>query len=245
MTYNYQVTLQYDGTAYCGWQYQDPKHPTIQAELMHALQIIAKKRVVATGSSRTDAGVHASGLVANFHLPWAIEPTSLRKALNALLPDDIRVVHCEQAGPSFNARFGAKSKTYQYRLFFGQIQSPFNRLYAAHFPYPLDLREMRRATRHFLGQQDFSSFTSDEPEKNRIREIDEFSMRVKGEEILFTVRGKSFLRYMVRNMVGTVIDVGRGRIKAADVPAIFTARERRKAGQTAPAKGLTLLKVDY
>jgi tRNA pseudouridine38-40 synthase len=245
LNYNYKVTIHYDGTAYSGWQYQTPKIPTIQAEMMRALQIIAKKRMVVTGSSRTDAGVHSAGLVANFHLPWAIEALSLRKALNALLPDNIRIMSCEKADPSFNARFGAKGKTYRYRLFYGQIQSPFSRLYAAHFPFPLDIPAMRRATRYFIGQKDFTSFTSDEPEKKKIREIEEFSMRVKNEEIVFIVRGKSFLRYMVRNMVGTIIDVGRGRILAREIPDIFEARDRRKAGQTAPARGLTLMKVEY
>jgi tRNA pseudouridine38-40 synthase len=112
-------------------------------------------------------------------------------------------------------------------------------------PFPLDLKAMRKAAKHFVGTKDFTSFTSDDPGKKKIREIDEFTMRVRDEEIIFTVRGKSFLRYMVRNMVGTLIDVGRGKIKAGEIPAIFAAKDRRQAGQTAPAKGLTLVKVEY
>jgi tRNA pseudouridine38-40 synthase len=245
MTNNYRVVIQFDGTEYYGWQFQTPAYPTIQAELIRILKIIAKKQVLVTGSSRTDAGVHSSGLTANFHLPVAIEPDSLKRALNSLLPKDIRIVECELKDKSFNARFGAVSKTYVYRIFTGAVQSPFDQRYALHLPYPLDLRAMRRAARHFIGTKDFTSFSSDEPGKKKIREVDVFKMQVRKEEIIFTVRGKSFLRYMVRNMVGTLIDVGRGKIAAADIPAIFAAKDRRRAGQTAPAKGLTLMKVEY
>jgi tRNA pseudouridine38-40 synthase len=154
-------------------------------------------------------------------------------------------MECELMDKAFNARFGAVSKTYVYHIFTGQVQSPFNQRFALHVPFPLDLKSMRRAVRHFVGQKDFSSFTSDEPGKKRLREVDLFTMRVKNEEITLTVRGKSFLRYMVRNMVGTLIDVGRGKIAAGDIPAIFAAKDRRRAGQTAPAKGLMLVKVEY
>ncbi len=245
MTNNYRVIVHFDGTEYYGWQFQTAQYPTIQAELIRVLKIIAKKQVMVTGSSRTDAGVHSSGLTANFHLPVAIEPDSLKRALNSLLPRDIRIMECALMDKSFNARFGAVSKTYVYRMFTGSVQSPFSQRFALHMPFPLDLQAMRRAARHFIGQKDFSSFTSDEPGKKRLREIDEFKMQVRNEEIIFTVRGKSFLRYMVRNMVGTLIDVGRGKIAAGAIPAIFAAKDRRQAGQTAPAKGLTLVKVEY
>jgi tRNA pseudouridine38-40 synthase len=245
MTNNYRVVIHFDGTEYYGWQFQTEAYPTIQAELIRVLKIIAKKQVMVTGSSRTDAGVHSSGLTANFHLPVPIQPESLKRALNSLLPRDIRIMECELMDKSFNARFGAVSKTYVYRIFTGSVQSPFSQRFALHMPFPLDRKAMRSAARHFVGQKDFSSFTSDEPGKKRLREVDRFKMEVKGEEIVFTVRGKSFLRYMVRNMVGTVIDVGRGKIAAGEIPAIFAAKDRRRAGQTAPAKGLTLVKVEY
>jgi len=245
MTNNYRVVVHFDGTEYYGWQFQTAKYPTIQAEMIRVLKIIAKKQVLVTGSSRTDAGVHSSGLTANFHLPVAIKADSLKQALNSLLPRDIRIVECEQMDKSFNARFGAVSKTYVYRIFTGSVQSPFSQRFALHVPFPLDRKAMRRAARHFVGQKDFSSFTSDEPGKKRLREVDQCQMQVRNEEIIFTVRGKSFLRYMVRNMVGTLIDVGRGKIAASDIPAIFAAKDRRQAGQTAPAKGLTLVKVEY
>jgi tRNA pseudouridine38-40 synthase len=245
MINNYRVVVHFDGTEYYGWQFQTPEYPTIQAELIRVLKIIAKKQVLVTGSSRTDAGVHSSGLTANFHLPITIEPESLKKALNSLLPRDIRIMECQLMDKAFNARFGAQSKTYVYRIFIGQVQSPFHQRFATHMPFPLDLKAMRKAAKHFVGTKDFTSFTSDDPGKKKIREIDEFTMRVRDEEIIFTVRGKSFLRYMVRNMVGTLIDVGRGKIKAGEIPAIFAAKDRRQAGQTAPAKGLTLVKVEY
>jgi tRNA pseudouridine38-40 synthase len=245
MTNNYRVVVHFDGTEYHGWQFQRPEYKTIQAELIRVLKIIAKKQILVTGSSRTDAGVHSSGLTANFHLPIAIEPESLKKAMNSLLPKDIRIMECQLMDRAFNARFGAHSKTYVYRIFTGQVQSPFSQRFSLHIPFPLDTKAMRKAARHFVGAKDFSSFTSDEPGKKRAREVDLFKMQVKNEEIIFTVRGKSFLRYMVRNMVGTLIDVGKGKIRADEIPTIFAAKDRRRAGQTAPAKGLTLVRVDY
>lgn len=245
MVNNYKIILQFDGTRYSGWQYQAPPIKTVQGELVRALKIIAKQRIVVTGSSRTDAGVHSMGLTANFQLKVRITAESLQKALNALLPEDIRVVHSEIVDKSFNARFGAQSKTYIYRICFGQVCSPFISRYVNHIPYPLDLRKMRKAVPLFIGQKDFSSFTSDEPEKKRIREVSEFTMRVKKDEITFTIKGKSFLRYMVRNIIGTIIDVGRGKINVEDIPAIFEAKDRKAAGQTAPPRGLTLGSVDY
>ncbi len=245
MKNNYKIIVQYDGTDYKGWQYQGGGLRTIQGEIVNALKVIAKKVIVVTGSSRTDAGVHSMGLTANFHLKINIAPESLQRAFNSLLPNDIRIKECELVDPSFNARFGAKSKTYIYRVFNGKITSPFKNRYYTHIPYPLDKKKMKKAVKFFRGEKDFSSFTSDEPHKNRIRKIDQFKMSVKGEEIIFTVKGKSFLRYMVRNMVGTIIDVGKGKIDPNDIPDIFKAKDRRAAGPSAKPGGLTLASVDY
>lgn len=245
MKNNYKIIVHFDGTRYSGWQFQNPHTPTIQGELIRALKVIAKKRVVVTGSSRTDAGVHSTGLTANFHLAIKIKPQSLQRALNSLLPEDIRIADCELMDKSFSARYGAVSKTYLYRIFFGPVLSPFNCRYYTHIPYPLDLSAMRKAVKYFIGQKNFSSFTSDDPDKKRIREISSLKMRVRGQEITFSITGKSFLRYMVRNIVGTIIDVGRGKINAGDIPAIFTAKDRRAAGRTAPSRGLTLSRVEY
>lgn len=242
---NYKIITQYDGTEYKGWQYQTENIRTIQGELVKALIIIAKRKVVITGSSRTDAGVHSMGHTSNFQIPINIEAQSLKRALNSILPIDIRVAECEKVDRSFNARFNAVSKTYIYRIYFGEVHSPFVNRFSAHISYPINLNNMRKAVKYFIGTKDFSSFTSDEPHKNRQRTITEFSMKVRGKEIAFTVKGKSFLRYMVRNMVGTIIDVGRGKISHKDLPAIFDAKDRRKAGITAKAKGLTLFKVDF
>ncbi len=243
--FNYKIVLQYDGTDYYGWQMQSKEFRTIQAEVTRAVQLIAKRHTVVTGSSRTDAGVHAAGSVANFLLPFQIAPESLQRALNSLLPSDIRVMECSRVSLSFNARFHALSKTYQYRIYFGQVLSPFLCRYVTHLPYPLNLQAMRRSLKYFRGEKDFSSFTSDEPEKKKIRTIDSIDMKVRDKEITITIRAKSFLRYMVRNIVGTLIDVGRGKIKPADIEKIFAARDRRAAGQTAPPQGLTLLAVEY
>ena len=245
MVTNYKIIVHFDGTRYSGWQCQAPPTKTIQGELMRVLQIIAKKRVVVTGSSRTDAGVHSTGLTANFYLKIKIASESLQKALNAMLPEDIRIMECQVMDRSFNARFSAKGKVYLYKIFFGQTLSPFSCRYVLHIPYPLNLRQMRKCIPYFIGEKNFSSFTSDEPDKNRTREISGFTMQVKGEEITFTIAGKSFLRYMVRNIIGTIIDVGRGKLKPKEIPIIFEARDRRAAGQTAPAKGLILARVEY
>jgi len=242
---NYKVIVQYDGTDYKGWQYQGHGIKTVQEELVIALKIIAKQMVTVTGSSRTDAGVHSAGLTANFYLNINIQGESLQRAFNSLLPQDIRIVNCERVDQSFNARFGARSKTYIYRIFNGKVPSPFDIRFYSHIPYPLNKRKMKKATKYFIGEKDFSSFTSDEPHKNRIRTVDEFKMKVKGDEILFKVRGKSFLRYMVRNMVGTIIDVGKGKIELKDIPGIFDAKDRRAAGTTAKPEGLTLALVEY
>jgi tRNA pseudouridine38-40 synthase len=245
LTNKYKLIVHYDGTQYHGWQYQSPETKTIQGELIRSLLIIAKKRIIVTGSSRTDAGVHSTGLTANFNLKIKIEPESLKRALNSLLPDDIRITDTEIVDKSFHARFNAKEKTYEYKIFSGQVSSPFNSRYYTHIPYPIDRKKMKKAAKFFIGEKDFSSFTSDEPNKKRIRNISRFKMKAKGDEIIFSITGKSFLRYMVRNIMGTIIDVGRGKIELKDIPAIFEARDRRNAGQTAPAKGLTLVKVKY
>jgi len=242
---NYKIIIHYDGTDYKGWQFQGHGIRTIQEEVVNALKIIAKEMITVTGSSRTDAGVHSSGLTANFYLNINIESDSLKKALNSLLPPDIRVSECEIVDRSFNARFGAVSKIYIYKIFTGKVQSPFSTRYYAHIPFPLDKRKMKKATKSFIGEKDFSSFTSDDPHKKRIRTIKKFKMKTKGDEIIFKIEGKSFLRYMVRNMVGTIIDVGKNKIDLKDIPKIFKAKDRRVAGQTAPSKGLTLSKVNY
>lgn len=245
MKNNYKIIVQFDGTNYKGWQYQSPEIKTIQGEIVKALTIIAKKKITAYGSSRTDSGVHSAGLTANFYLNIKIEPDSLLKALNSLLPQDIRITKCELKDKSFNSRSCVKSKTYIYKIFFGQVISPFKSRYTHHITYPLNLNNMRKAVKYFIGEHDFSSFTSDEPNKRRIREITEFKMKKTKQEIIFIIKGKSFLRYMVRNIIGTIIDVGRGKIPPEHIPAIFEAKDRRKAGQVAPAKGLTLDKVEY
>lgn len=245
MVNNYKITVQYDGTNYSGWQYQTPEVKTIQSELFRALRIIGKKKVVVTGSSRTDAGVHSQGLTANFHLNVRIEPQSLQKALNSLLPEDIRILECTLADKSFNARYQARKKIYSYHIFRKQILPAFKHRFVTHIPYPLNIKAMKKAIKHFYGEKDFSSFTSDEPKKKRVRTISKFKMKVTKEEIIFTVSGKSFLRYMVRNIIGTLIDVGRGKIAPEDIPAIFLAKDRRQAGQTAPARGLFLEEVEY
>jgi len=242
---NYKLVIAYDGTAYKGWQYQ-PDQRTVQGTIHRALQIITKRKPKLYGAGRTDAGVHALGQVANFHTRLSIPPDSMKKALNSLLPPDIRVLKCEIVGDKFNARFHAKGKVYEYRLFEGEVLLPHLQRFAAQVKgSPLNLEAMREAAGFLVGQKDFSSFTSDDSKKDRVRKIQSFKIWKRGNIIYFRVRGNGFLKYMVRIMVGTLIEVGRGKITPGEMEKILEAKDRTLAGPTAPPQGLFLLKVLY
>jgi tRNA pseudouridine38-40 synthase len=239
----YKIVLSYDGTDYCGWQRQ-PRKRTIQGEVEAALARIFQKRVTVEGSGRTDAGVHALGQAASFRVDREKPEAELFKALNALLPDDIRVTELARVPASFHARRDAKSKIYQYRIITSRGISPFDVRYALHWPYPLNASRMRAAAALFAREGDFSGFSS-----NRVlppvRSVVRSEIRKKGDEIVYTVEARGFLRYMVRTMVGTLLEVGRGRIPVAAIEEIFRDKKRTLASPTAPAKGLNLVKVIY
>jgi tRNA pseudouridine38-40 synthase len=236
-----KITLAYDGTDYHGWQVQ-PALPTIQGALQDILTQIEDKLVHVEGSGRTDAGVHALAQVAAFSLDNPIPLSNLKRAINRLLPGVIRVLTVEEVDAGFHPRHHASAKTYEYRMFRGEVCSPFERRYVYHYPYPLDLVRLIDAAALFEGQHDFSAFAAaddrDREGASKVRTI--FSSRVElaGERLFYRVRGSGFLKHMVRNLVGTLIEIGKGNLAADDF-------QKLKSGPTAPARGLFLVDVEY
>ena len=249
---NIKLTLAYDGSGFCGFELQPGKR-TVRGELEKALKKIYKKSVKFYSASRTDSGVHALGQVISFKAPASIPLPKLPIALNSVLPEDIRAISASAARKSFNARFDAKSKTYEYLIYNGEVMPPHLRKIAWHVKPKLDLRAMRKAARSLVGKHDFSSFcAAGGDDKNFVRIIPSFDIchltfviwgGVKYRMIRFRVTGNGFLYKMVRNMVGTLVEVGLGRIKAEDVKRILQAKDRKLAGRTAPAHGLCLVFV--
>jgi tRNA pseudouridine38-40 synthase len=240
---NYKIVLAYDGTDFRGWQRQ-PEGRTIQGTVEEAVFKITRKRTTVHGAGRTDAGVHALGQVAHFGSATKIPDADLFRALNAVLPWDVRILSLARARPDFHARKCARSKVYQYRIVHARQVSPFDFRYALHWPYPLNLRAMRAAAPLFARRADFTPFSSNR-ERDPVRTVRRSELRKKGDEVVYTIEAQGFLRYMVRTVVGTLLEVGRGRLAPEDVEGIFRKKDRLLAGATAPAKGLSLLRVDY
>jgi len=248
---NLKLTLAYDGSEFSGWQVQ-PDAPTIQGTLASAIGRLTGEKVLPQGSGRTDAGVHALGQVATFSTQASIPAENLVKALNDILPASIRVLEASQASPEFHARKSARAKTYRYRIYRGPICPPFLARYVWHYPYPLDQDAMLNAAGLVAGEHDFTSFAAVDPERDReegevsnVRRIFSSQWEVRGEELIYTVRGSGFLHHMVRNLVGTFILVGKATLKPEDLTRILEARNRSAAGPTAPASGLYLVSVEY
>lgn len=242
---NFRLTIQYDGTEYNGWQVQSNGR-TIQGELTRILSLLDHHPVTVHGAGRTDAGVHAEGQVATVLMSKSFGEVELRDAINGNLDRDIRIKLVEAVTDSFNARLSAKEKTYRYRIWNGDVVSPFVHRYVYHHRGRLNLDQMNRAAEVLVGTHDFSAFTVAEPQvDNRIRSLNRLGIEFADEIISITAAANGFLRYMVRTIVGTLIEVGRGRMKASSVPEILAALDRAKAGPSAPAAGLTLLRVDY
>ena len=248
----FKLTIAYDGTDFHGWQIQANK-PTIQGEIVNVLRRLTQENVQLHGAGRTDAGVHALGQVASFRTQSALAAGEFQRALNALLPPAIRIVAAEEVGPDFNARWSARAKVYRYRLYRSKVVPPMLWRYVLHYPFPLDEDAMRDAAARFVGVHDFASFAastgSEEDDKERSTEREIFStdlVRSAGdEELVFTVRGRSFLRYMVRKMVGTLLDVGRGRLQASDIDRLYELKDRSKSGPTVPPQGLCMVCVEH
>jgi len=255
---NLRLVVAYDGTDFHGWQRQ-PNAPTVQACLEEALAKLTGTPVQIWGSGRTDAGVHALNQVANFKTESPIPCDNLLKALNNLLPASVRVKQADEAPETFHARYDARSKTYRYRILQAPICSPFLWRFVCHHPYPIDRGKMDEAALFFEGEHDFTSFAgsegrTDEAEAratpaphSMVRTIfsSRFLWRPRTSILIYEVRGSGFLHHMVRNIVGTLMEVGRGKLAPRDVTPILEARDRAQAGPTAPAQGLCLVKVEY
>ena len=268
MTRNIKLVIAYDGSDFHGWQAQ-PGQPTIQGILSELLKQITGEKVTAHGAGRTDSGVHAWGQVANFKTESAHHAGEFARALNALLPPSIRIRHAEEVSAEFHARRLVTAKTYQYRIYRGPVVPPTLWRYVLHIPRRLDFAAMDQAARRFEGEHDFSSFAastgSEEQDQARImvRDIALSQMwagammcpgttasEKEGDpngasEWLYIIRGRSFLRNMVRKIVGTLLEVGRGRFSPAEIDRLFELRDRTRSGPTAPARGLSLISVQY
>jgi tRNA pseudouridine38-40 synthase len=248
----FKLTIAYDGTDFHGWQIQTEK-PTIQGEIVNVLRRLTQEHIYLHGAGRTDAGVHALGQVGSFRTQSALSAEEFQRALNALLPPAIRITGGEEVGPDFDARWSARGKTYRYRLYRGKVVPPAIWRYVLHYPFPLDEDAMRDAAARFVGMHDFASFAastgSEEDDKERSTEREIFSTGLlrtpDNEELVFTVRGRSFLRYMVRKMVGTLLDVGRGKLQPADIDRLYELRDRSKSGPTVPSQGLVMVEVEH
>ena len=242
---NIKLTIEYDGTNYCGWQTQ-PNGPTIQSVVEQAVSTFLGAPTRVTASGRTDAGVHALGQVVNFFSDREPDLHKLRRGINALTPIDISVKHAEIVPDSFDARRDGRSRTYQYRILNRASPSPFYLHYAWHLHEPLDVWRMRKAIPCLEGEHDFSSFRAagcDAP--HPIRTVYRISLDHSGDLLVFTIEATAFLRHMVRNIVGTVVEIGRGLRQAESLSELLKARDRRQAGPTAPPQGLFLVEVKY
>lgn len=252
----WKITLSYDGTPFHGWQVQ-PGLPTVQGTLFRAILRITGESVLPQGSGRTDAGVHALAQVASFPLAAPIPPENFHRALNRALPPSIRILSVEHAPEGFHARHSARRKTYEYHIHpAGSICSPMLAPFVWPCPFPLDLAALQEAARHILGTQDFTSFAAVDPDltarndadaepPTAVRTIGTSSWSERDGLYLYRVTGSGFLHHMVRNLVGTFVEAGCGRIPPGSIPAILAARNRSAAGPTAPASGLFLVEVEY
>ena len=245
---NIRLTIQYDGTNYLGWQRQASTADTIQNIIEKTLGKILQEKVRITSAGRTDTGVHAAAQVANFKTSNPITLRKLQYGLNALLPDDIRVVSAASAEPDFHSRFSAREKTYQYTILNRPHSDVFCRNHVYHYSIAkLDVARMRLAASFLTGRHDFTSFKTTGVKRNRsnVRTLRRISISQKGSLIIIRLTGEGFLYKMCRGIVGTLIEIGRGRLAVNSVSSILGSRNRINAGPTAPARGLCLLKVRY
>ena len=262
---NWKLTLAYDGTDFHGWQVQ-PGKPTIQGELQAALGRVTGESPLPQGSGRTDAGVHALAQVASFHLKASIPAENCLRALNRTLPPSIRILTAQTIGSSFHARHSARAKTYEYRILRESHCPPFIARYVYPWPWSLDFERLQSAAHLLEGEHDFASFAATDPDLTHrlqdtlaepgatnqlttIRTIFTSTWQRQNSDagglFVYRVRGNGFLHHMVRNLVGTMLDVGRGQLSLDDIPRILEARSRPAAGPTAPARGLFLHSVEY
>ena len=243
---NIKLTLEYDGGRFFGFQRQDHQ-PTIQGELEKALSKLFNHRMkISAAAGRTDSGVHAKAQVVNFKINSLLTLERIQKGLNALLPHEIVVRKIEEVPAGFHARYSAKSKTYEYQILNSKIRAPLLNSRVYQYPYPLDLDRMKKAARMLIGRKNFKAFqAAGSTAKTSTRALHQIKIDRQGQIIRFKVEADGFLYHMVRNMVGTLLEVGRGKLSPEDFSKVLKSRNRLLAGPTVPSKGLTLISVKY
>ena len=248
MNQNYKITIQYDGTRYFGWEHQ-PDKETIQGKIEDAIVKVLNVPLDSfkvIGAGRTDAGVHAKEMTASVILDTTLAENTLRDKLNENLPSDIAILSVKVASERFHARYNAVGKTYDYTICDGPIKPIFNRKYVTVLDNQLDIDAMKEAAEYLMGEHNFKAFCGNSKfKKSSVRIVDKITLKRQGSLLTISFHGTGFLQNMVRIMVGTLIEVGYHRLKPTDTPDIIESRDRKKAGPTAPAKGLCLRKVDY
>ncbi|MGN0318204.1 MAG: tRNA pseudouridine(38-40) synthase TruA [Lachnospira sp.] len=243
---NYKLTIAYDGTKYYGWEHQPNTDMTIQGKLESVLSVMTGQDIEVIGAGRTDAGVHAKGMVANVHMDTGLSENEINEYLNKYLPEDICVLDVKVASDRFHSRYNAVGKTYCYTCYTGDKKPVFNRKYVHILDKKPDVEAMRRAASYLVGEHDFASFCGNpKMKKSTVREIYSIEIEQSGQYLNMTFHGSGFLQYMVRILSGTLIEVGLGKRDADSMPMLLEARNRSLAGATAPAKGLCMMKVDY
>lgn len=239
------LKVAYDGSEYHGWQYQEGID-TVEGQIQSALYKLIGQEVKITGASRTDAGVHALGNVAVFDSESGIPPEKYSYALNNILPSDIRIMESKSVDFDFNPRFEAKNKTYEYHIYNDVVLLPTRRLYAYHYNGILNIDEMNAAAKILLGEHDFSSFASVHAQTdNYVRTIYSCYVEAVGKEVIITVNGNGFLYNMVRIIAGSLLEVGRGKLKSSEIQTIMDQMDRTKGGPTLPPEGLVLKEINY
>jgi tRNA pseudouridine38-40 synthase len=244
----YKLLIAYEGTHYHGWQVQ-PNGISIQSSLENVLKIILRKEVRIFGAGRTDAGVHALGQAAHFIFDDPIDLHKLLGSMNGLLPTDIRILSVERVEDSFHAQYSAAGKIYRYHLHLQMIESPFKRGFAWHIPYPLDLKAMQEAARMLIGRHDFTAFANESHRgvaaHDPVRTLQRIDFIDEPGGVYLEFEGEGFLYMMVRNIVGTLVEIGSGKRPPQEIERILASKDRRQAGQAAPPQGLFLVKVLY
>jgi len=244
----YKMIIAYEGTRFGGWQVQ-PNSVTIQELIESAIQTITREKTKVIASGRTDAGVHAKGQTAHFEAKQNLDLFRFRYSLNGLLPPEIRILSIESAPNDFHARFSAKKKIYHYNLYLGSVMPPFKRFTHTHVRCPLDLPLLKTAAKSFIGTHNFKAFSNEShlgsAANSPVKTLYELNCRHDGDVISLEFVGSGFLYKMVRNIVGTLLDVARGKTKLDEIPKILESEDRTLAGPAAPPEGLFLISVDY